>query len=73
MTHTILVALALLLIVEGVGPMLFANKWQRFLQQISQQPVNQLRTMGGVLVTIGGDQFDLFAVILGVFCQWLKN
>jgi hypothetical protein len=51
--EVILVALALVLIVEGIGPMLFANKWQRFLQQISQQPVNQLRTMGGILVTIG--------------------
>lgn len=46
-------ALAMVLIAEGFGPMFFANKWQRFLQQISQQPVNQLRSMGGVLVTIG--------------------
>ncbi|MEP1448598.1 MAG: DUF2065 domain-containing protein [Paraglaciecola sp.] len=53
MTQTILIAFALVLIIEGLGPMLFANKWQRFLSQISQQPVNQLRTMGGVLVTIG--------------------
>jgi len=53
LTHTILIALALVLIIEGIGPMLFAKKWQHFLQQISQQPVNQLRTMGGVLVTIG--------------------
>ena len=53
MTQTILIAIALVLIVEGLGPMLFANKWQRFLQQVSQQPVNQLRTMGGILVTIG--------------------
>lgn len=49
----ILSAIAMVLIVEGVGPMLFANKWQSFLQQMSQQPVSQLRTMGGVLVTIG--------------------
>ena len=49
----ILVALAMVLIVEGIGPMFFANKWQRFLQQISQQPISQLRTMGGILVTIG--------------------
>jgi uncharacterized protein YjeT (DUF2065 family) len=51
--EVILVALAMVLIVEGIGPMLFANKWQRFLQQVSQQPVNQLRSMGGILVTIG--------------------
>ncbi|WP_039989371.1 DUF2065 domain-containing protein [Paraglaciecola arctica] len=53
MIQTILIAIALVLIVEGLGPMLFANKWQRFLHQVSQQPVNQLRTMGGILVTIG--------------------
>lgn len=57
MPHTLgeilLIALAMVLIVEGVGPMLFAKKWQRYLQQVSEQPVNQLRTMGGVLVTIG--------------------
>jgi|TARA_B110000240_G_C13456059_1_gene434596 uncharacterized protein YjeT (DUF2065 family) len=51
--EVILMAFAIVLMVEGVGPMLFANKWQGLLQQISQQPVTQLRTMGGVLVTIG--------------------
>jgi uncharacterized protein YjeT (DUF2065 family) len=50
---TILMALAMVLIIEGFGPMLFANKWQGFLQQMSQQATSQLRTMGGVLVTIG--------------------
>jgi hypothetical protein len=49
----ILIALAMVLILEGFGPMLFVNKWQRFLQQVSQQPTSQLRTMGGVLFTIG--------------------
>ena len=53
MLDTILVALALLLIVEGLGPMLFPNRWQRFMQQMAQQPLNQLRSMGGVLVVIG--------------------
>jgi uncharacterized protein YjeT (DUF2065 family) len=51
--EVILMAMSMVLIVEGFGPMLFANKWQRYLQQISQQPINQLRTMGGILVTIG--------------------
>jgi uncharacterized protein YjeT (DUF2065 family) len=49
----VFIALAIVLIVEGIGPMLFAKRWQYFLQKISQQPVNQLRTTGGVLVTIG--------------------
>ncbi len=51
--EVILMAMAMVLVVEGIGPMLFANKWQRFLLQISQQPINQLRTIGGILVTIG--------------------
>jgi uncharacterized protein YjeT (DUF2065 family) len=51
--EVILMAIAMVLVVEGIGPMLFANKWQDFLQQISQQPVAKLRTMGGILVTIG--------------------
>ena len=51
--EVILMAVAMVLIVEGIGPMLFANKWQGFLQKVSQQPVNQLRSMGGILVTIG--------------------
>jgi uncharacterized protein YjeT (DUF2065 family) len=32
----------MVLIVEGIGPMLFANKWQHYLKQVSQQPMNQL-------------------------------
>ncbi|KXI27559.1 DUF2065 domain-containing protein [Paraglaciecola hydrolytica] len=53
MLNTLLVALALLLIFEGLGPMLFPNKWQKFIQQVAQQPLNQLRSMGGVMVVIG--------------------
>ncbi|WP_199271665.1 DUF2065 domain-containing protein [Paraglaciecola sp. L3A3] len=53
MLNNILIAFAIVLIIEGVGPMLFANKWQKFLTNLSQQPVNQLRATGGVLVTIG--------------------
>jgi uncharacterized protein YjeT (DUF2065 family) len=51
--EVILMAIAMVLVVEGIGPMLFANKWQGFLQKVSQQHVTQLRTTGGILVTIG--------------------
>ena len=53
MTDTLLIAFALVFIVEGIGPMLFPNKWQNYIRQIAEQPTNQLRSMGGVLVTIG--------------------
>jgi len=49
----LLPALALVLIIEGIGPLLFPNKWRNYLLQVSQQPSNQLRQMGGVLVIIG--------------------
>ena len=50
---TILIAFALVMIIEGIGPMLFPAKWKSYLMQISVQPTEQLRTIGGVLVTIG--------------------
>ena len=53
MTENLLLALALVLILEGIGPMLFPNKWRNYLLQVASQPANQLRTLGGILVTIG--------------------
>ena len=46
-------ALALVLIVEGLGPMLFPNRWLNYIRQLSAQPVSQLRTIGGIMVTVG--------------------
>lgn len=46
-------ALALVLIVEGIGPLLFPHRWRLYLLQICSQPTNQLRRMGGTLVVIG--------------------
>ncbi len=53
MSGAIWIALALVLIIEGIGPMLFPKKWKQYILQISLQPTEQLRTIGGVLVTIG--------------------
>ncbi|MCV2884589.1 DUF2065 domain-containing protein [Aestuariibacter sp. AA17] len=53
MLETLWVGIALVMIIEGVGPMLFPKKWQRFLLQMASQPPEQLRTIGGVLVTVG--------------------
>ncbi|WP_138118267.1 DUF2065 domain-containing protein [Alteromonas stellipolaris] len=46
-------ALAIVLIVEGIGPLLFPTCWRLYLLQISQMQTNQLRQTGGVLVVIG--------------------
>lgn len=46
-------ALALVLIIEGIGPLLFPNRWRLYLQQVSEHPSNKLRQLGGVLVVTG--------------------
>lgn len=51
--EVLLIAVAIVLVLEGIGPMLFPHKWQRFLFAMSEQPAEQLRTIGGVMVTIG--------------------
>ncbi len=46
-------ALAIVCIIEGLGPLLMPNRWRLYLLQVSQQSSNQLRQVGGVLVIIG--------------------
>ncbi len=46
-------ALALVLIIEGIGPLLFPDRWRLYLLQVSQHPSNKLRQLGGVLVVAG--------------------
>ncbi len=53
MTHSILLAFGIVLIVEGLGPLLAPNGWKNMVQQLSQQPDNQLRRIGGCLVSAG--------------------
>lgn len=45
--------IGLVLILEGIGPLLFPNRWRQYLARLSQQPVGQLRQLGAVLVVIG--------------------
>lgn len=53
LTDSILIALALVIVIEGLGPMLFTRTWRSYLIQLAAQPLEQLRTIGGVMVTIG--------------------
>jgi hypothetical protein len=45
--------LGLVLIIEGLGPMLFPNKWRSYLQKIAEQPTAQMQQVGGILVVAG--------------------
>ncbi|GGQ08881.1 DUF2065 domain-containing protein [Shewanella litoralis] len=49
----LMTAFGLVLIIEGLGPLLFPNKWQKYLFELSTQKQNVLRRLGGSLVTAG--------------------
>lgn len=53
MSDSIWIACALVLIVEGIGPMLFPNKWRYYISQLLNQSTSELRQVGGVLVIAG--------------------
>ncbi|MGI2169661.1 DUF2065 domain-containing protein [Shewanella sp. MF05960] len=49
----LMTAFGLVLIIEGLGPLLFPHKWQKYLFELSTQKQNVLRRLGGSLVTAG--------------------
>jgi len=61
MTETLLTALGLVLIIEGFGPALFPNKWQNYLLKLAEQPAENIRNMG------------LLILVVGVIILWLSQ
>ncbi|ARC93477.1 DUF2065 domain-containing protein [Vibrio coralliilyticus] len=53
MSNSLWVALGLVLVVEGLGPLIAPNGWRNMVAQLSEQPDNQLRRIGGCLVVAG--------------------
>ncbi|EHK8986048.1 DUF2065 domain-containing protein [Vibrio vulnificus] len=53
MSNSLWLALGLVLIVEGLGPLLAPRGWRNMVAQLSKQPDNQLRRIGGCLVVAG--------------------
>ncbi|ANW24602.1 DUF2065 domain-containing protein [Vibrio coralliilyticus] len=53
MSNSLWVALGLVLIVEGLGPLIAPNGWRNMVAQLSEQPDHQLRRIGGCLVVAG--------------------
>jgi uncharacterized protein YjeT (DUF2065 family) len=49
----IMLALGIVLIIEGIGPLLFPNRWRAYLKDISNQNQLLLQRLGGGLVTAG--------------------
>lgn len=57
----LMLALGIVLLIEGIGPLLFPNKWKRYLKEISEQNQTVLQRLGGALVTAGIVLLVIFA------------
>ncbi|CAM3945768.1 MULTISPECIES: DUF2065 domain-containing protein [Vibrio] len=53
MSSSLWLAIGLVLIVEGLGPLVAPNGWRNMVRQLSEQQDNQLRRIGGCLVVAG--------------------
>ena len=53
MSSSLWLAIGLVLIVEGLGPLIAPNGWRNMVRQLSEQPDHQLRRIGGCLVVAG--------------------
>lgn len=61
MIDSIIVAFAIVLIIEGLGPALFPNKWRNYLLKLVELPTEDIRNIG------------LFILALGVIIIWLSQ
>lgn len=49
----LLAALALALILEGLAPFIAPKMWQKMMQEASSMPIQQVRLMGLIIMSIG--------------------
>ena len=61
MADTFLLAFGLVLIIEGLAPALFPNKWKNYLLKLTEQSARDIRNIG------------LFVLALGVIVLWLAQ
>ncbi|MBA6391028.1 DUF2065 domain-containing protein [Colwellia sp. BRX10-3] len=61
MLSILLMALAIALIIEGLIPALFPNKWRAYVLKLANEPVNNIRQIG------------FFLVLIGVILFWVVN
>ncbi len=59
MIETLFMALALALIIEGLIPALFPNKWRNYVLKLAEESTSSIRNIGVSLI------------ILGVFILWV--
>lgn len=61
MTDTLVLAFGLVLILEGLAPALFPNKWKNYLLKLAEQPTSDIRNIG------------IFILALGTIVVWLSQ
>ena len=59
MADTLFMALALALIIEGLIPALFPNKWRNYVLKLAEESTSSIRNIGVCLI------------IFGAFILWL--
>ena len=53
MVSTLLTALAIAFILEGLIPALFPNKWRAYVLKLANEPITAVRQVGIFLLLIG--------------------
>ena len=53
MENNLLIAFGLFLILEGILPALFPNRWRAYLLKLLDQPIESIRIMGTITVLVG--------------------
>jgi len=61
MLSTLLMAVAIALIIEGLIPALFPNKWRAYVLKLANEPVSAIRQIG------------IFLVLIGLLLFWAAN
>lgn len=53
MAETLLMALAIALIIEGLIPALFPNKWRNYVLKLAEESTTTIRNIGISLIGLG--------------------
>lgn len=61
MLSTLLLAIAIAFIIEGLIPALFPNKWRAYVLKLANEPAGAIRQVG------------IFLVIIGLLMFWMVN
>lgn len=53
MSEALWLAIGLMLLFEGIGPLLYPNRWANFMKNLAEEDPLVLRRIGGILCVVG--------------------